>query len=170
MTEQQSPNKGLSTTMAILAWGFAIGILAWMFHDWQTQSQKPVTESSGGINSVSIPAGPFGHYRIKGSINGIPVNFLVDTGATSISIPADLGNKLVLSKGLPYRVSTANGNIQVNSTRIDRLQFGSIQLTNLNAHLNPGMSADQDVLLGMSALKQLEFTQSNGWLTIRQNP
>ncbi|WP_346427727.1 retropepsin-like aspartic protease family protein, partial [Pseudomonas aeruginosa] len=52
--------------------------------------------------------------------------------------------------------------------RLDQLQLGDIRLSGVAALIAPGMDGDE-VLLGMSALKQLEFTQRDGTLVLRQN-
>jgi aspartyl protease family protein len=54
----------------------------------------------------------------------------------------------------------------VAQTNIQRLSIGDIQLDNVRANLNPGFKANE-ILLGMSALKQLEFTQKGEWLVLR---
>jgi len=64
-------------------------------------------------------------------------------------------------------VSTANGNAEVRATKIDKLMLGTIQLQNVQASITPGMTGDE-ILLGMSVLKQLDFTQSGKTLTLRQ--
>ncbi|MEX5354424.1 TIGR02281 family clan AA aspartic protease, partial [Pseudomonas juntendi] len=65
-------------------------------------------------------------------------------------------------------LSTANGRATGWRTRLDRLQLGDIRLSGVAALIVPGMDGDE-VLLGMSALKQLEFTQRDGTLVLRQN-
>jgi len=65
--------------------------------------------------------------------------------------------------------NTANGQVQVRATRINTLQLGPITLYNLEASINPGMDGNE-ILLGMSALKQIEFSQKGKFLTLRQLP
>ncbi|MNC64411.1 hypothetical protein D3C75_1146100 [compost metagenome] len=65
-------------------------------------------------------------------------------------------------------LSTANGRTQGYRTRLGTLQLGDILLREVRALVVPGLDGDQ-VLLGMSALKQLEFTQRGGTLLLRQN-
>jgi aspartyl protease family protein len=63
---------------------------------------------------------------------------------------------------------TANGPVTVYSTRIAKLQLGEIVLYDVPADLNPGMNASNQILLGMSALSQVEFSQRDGMLLISQ--
>jgi aspartyl protease family protein len=102
-----------------------------------------------------------------GLINGQPVRFLLDTGATHTSVPAHLAQSLGLRPGAPSTASTANGTVTVRATRIDALDIGPFRFAGAPAHLNPGMR-DDDVLLGMSVLKHLEFTQRGDVLVLRK--
>jgi aspartyl protease family protein len=63
-------------------------------------------------------------------------------------------------------VQTANGRVEVAQTTIARLAIGDIELFDVNANLNPGVKQNE-ILLGMSALKQLEFSQKGEWLVLR---
>lgn len=107
-----------------------------------------------------------GHYVFPGTINGRPVRFLLDTGATLVSVPAHLGNELGLKAGAHQQSITANGTVVTRATRLEALAFGPFDLRGVPASLNPGMAGDQ-VLLGMSVLKHLEFTQRGDTLILR---
>ena len=102
----------------------------------------------------------------SGFINGEEVVFLVDTGATDVSIPAHLAQRLQLQAGRKGLANTANGTVTVAESRIDTLRIGDIVLNNVSANLNPGMQSEH-ILLGMSVLRQLEFTQRGDWLILR---
>jgi aspartyl protease family protein len=107
-----------------------------------------------------------GHYFFPGTINGRPVSFLLDTGATLVSVPAHLAGELGLRAGARQQSITANGTVVTRATRLDALAFGPFELRGVAASLNPGMAGDQ-VLLGMSVLKHLEFTQRGDTLRLR---
>ena len=107
-----------------------------------------------------------GHYVFPGTINGEPVTFLLDTGATLVSVPAHLGVELGLKPGARQQAITANGTVTTRATRIDALAFGPFEIRAVPASLNPGMR-DSQVLLGMSVLKHLEFTQRGDTLILR---
>ena len=107
-----------------------------------------------------------GHYVFPGAINGQPVTFLLDTGATLVSVPAHLAGELGLKAGAYQQAITANGTVTTRATRLDVLAFGPFRLRGVPASLNPGIRGDQ-VLLGMSALKHLEFTQRGDTLVLR---
>lgn len=110
-----------------------------------------------------------GHYVVSGTINHIAVTFLLDTGATDVAIPAAVATAAGLEPGLAGRASTANGLVTVYATRIAELQIGNIILNNIDASITPSMSGNT-ILLGMSALREIEFTQRGTTLTLRQLP
>jgi aspartyl protease family protein len=62
---------------------------------------------------------------------------------------------------------TANGPVTIYQTRIDELHLGKIRLTNIDASINPNMGGA--ILLGMTALGQIEFSQQADTLTLKQN-
>jgi len=97
------------------------------------------------------------------------VTFLLDTGATDVVIPAQLAESAGLQPGQAMRAMTANGLVTVYSTTIPTLHLGDITLYDVRASINPGMQGDT-VLLGMSALRQVEFTQRADTLTLRTLP
>jgi len=110
-----------------------------------------------------------GHYRLPGLINGVAVHLLVDTGATEVVIPAHLANELKLTFGGAKRAKTAGGWIEVYATTIDSLDLAGIPLTAVSASLNPAMTG-HEILLGMTALTQLELSFAQDRLTLRYSP
>jgi aspartyl protease family protein len=107
-----------------------------------------------------------GHYVFPGTVNGRPVTFLLDTGATLVSVPAHLAGELGLRAGAPQQSITANGTVTTRATRLESLAFGPFDLRGVPASLNPGMG-DNQILMGMSVLKHLEFTQRGDTLILR---
>jgi aspartyl protease family protein len=160
----------MGKTMLVIAWIIGLGMLTLLF-DQQLASQfnpnsTPISAVNQGQQEVRLKQNRSGHYVTGGAINGQPVVFLLDTGATHVSVPMHLAEQLNLPKGRAFWVQTANGRVQVAQTQIDRLSIGDIQLNNVTANLNPGFK-ENEILLGMSALKQLEFSQKGQWLILR---
>lgn len=132
-------------------------------------NQRPASQQTdGGTREVVLVQNRQCHYVASGLINDVPVTFLLDTGATDVAIPAAIARQAGLTPGAESRAGTANGVVTVYATRIDRLQLGNIVLNDIVASITPSMGGDT-ILLGMSALRQIEFTQSGDRLTLRQH-
>lgn len=172
MSEEEKLGKRLGLWMLIIGWVGLLGFLGVFFHRWLEGEHNPNAEvlgrvGHGGVKEIILQSNRQHHYVLGGKINGVSVKFMIDTGATMVSIPERLAARLQLQAGRAYPVSTANGTVTVYATLIETLSLGPIVLHRVRAHINPGMKND-DVLLGMSALKTLEFTHKDGVLLIRQ--
>lgn len=159
--------------MILVAWVVLLALLALLFSDQLEDQINPNQEvvgiESDGVRQVTLKRNRQGHYVSSGRINGDPVTFLLDTGATDISIPHAVARELQLERGFAGQAQTANGVVTVYATRLETVEIGNIVLHDVRAHINPNMH-DHHVLLGMSFLKQLEFRQQGDTLTIIQNP
>ncbi|KQV10302.1 MULTISPECIES: retropepsin-like aspartic protease family protein [unclassified Pseudomonas] len=168
---QQPPGKRAGRVLMVLAWCAALFLATRFFGQWEARQQNPNTvvssEQGEGFIEVKLASNTQGHFVASGQINGQPVDFMLDTGATDVSIPAEMAEQLKLEKGFGVTLSTANGRTQGYRTRIDRLQLGDIVLRDVRALVVPGLDGKQ-VLLGMSALNKLEFTQRGGTMLLRQ--
>ena len=121
------------------------------------------------MREVALKRNRLGHYVTAGTINGEPVVFLLDTGATGVAVPAELANRLRLRRGRAMVTNTANGPSRSYQTRLNEVGIGDIRLNNVQATIAPGLQM-REVLLGMSFLKYIEFTQRGDTLTLRQYP
>jgi aspartyl protease family protein len=95
------------------------------------------------------------------------VRFILDTGATGVAVPDAVAQRLGLQRGRAFRTQTANGTGTSYAARLDSVSVGGIELQDVPAGITPGLQVDQ-VLLGMSFLKHIEFTQRGDTLTLRQ--
>lgn len=130
-------------------------------------NQSVLTTTAANYQEIVLERNPYGHYVFDGEINQRPVTFLVDTGATTIAIPAKLKDYLGLEAGPSYTVATANGLTKAYATRLGQLKLGDILLEDVKASLNPGMG-DMEILLGMNVLKNMELIQRADTLIIRR--
>jgi aspartyl protease family protein len=172
-SESTSANSGrVGAIMTVLAWILVMGLLGAFFSGWMEKLNNPNQQvraqlHADGVREVVLQQNRAGHYVANGTINDHPVTFLLDTGATSVSVPAGVAAALELKRGAPLRSRTANGTITTYATRLEEVRLGNIALENIRADINPRMHGDE-VLLGMSFLRKLEFTQRDRELTIRQ--
>ena len=168
MTAEHTP-KRIGQGMWMVAWVLLLSLLYLFFEDTISQHYNPNQNliADNGSAEVVLQRNRAGHYVAPGKINGTDVTFLLDTGATTISIPEAVANKIGLEKGFRSDVSTANGNITVYNSTLDSVQLGGIKLLDIRGHINPYMDGET-VLLGMSFMKHLEITQKGNTLTLRR--
>jgi len=123
---------------------------------------------SDGTKQIVLQMNLNGSFMINGKINGKLVKFLVDTGASQVSIPEQVSLSLGLSRTKrKIIIHTANGQVDAYETEITSLCIGQMELRFIPALINPGDPSDT-ILLGMNALKRLQFTQQDGRLILRQ--
>jgi len=166
--------KKIGAIMYALMWLGIFAFLAFFFSgilDKQNNpNQAPQTLSlSGNIKELVLQRNRMGHYVANGRINEQEVTFMLDTGATDVSIPASIAQRLNLKPGPTATYQTANGTVDVRLTKLETVSLGEISLKNVRATINPGYKSDE-ILLGMSFLKHLEFSQRGNTLTLRQYP
>jgi aspartyl protease family protein len=162
-----NPHRPLGRGMALVASLLVLGMFYLYFENSLQARNNPNQQLQIAPGSeLVLKRSRDGHYVFPGAINGQPVTFLLDTGATLVSVPAHLAGDLGLEAGAHQRSITANGTVATRATRIDALAFGPFELRGVHASLNPGMADDQ-VLLGMSVLKHLEFSQRGDTLILR---
>ena len=155
--------------MFAMVWVIVLGAGTWFAQDWidkRTTAREGVWLSDeNGSESLLLKSDRYGQYQLKGSANGHEVMFLVDTGASGVSIPAGMAARLGLHRGRPFEVYTANGVTTVYATTLDTLGIGPLLRQDVEAHINPSMDGDL-ALLGMSFLRHYELLQRAGELTI----
>lgn len=125
------------------------------------------TSSVDGRKEVVLQRNKYGHYVATGAINGQPVVFLVDTGASDIAIPEATALKLGLEKGYAFQAQTANGIATAYSTRLDSVSLGEITLTDMKGSILAN-AGTEEILLGMTFLKHLELSQKGNELRLMQ--
>jgi len=119
-------------------------------------------------HSMSFPVSSDGHFHIRAQLNGIPVSFLVDTGASHIMLSLGDAEKVgIRMDTLTFdRIyATANGKVPGALARIADFRIGEIHLQGVNVSINK--AAMQSSLLGMSFFKRLErYEVRNDILTL----
>jgi aspartyl protease family protein len=129
--------------------------------------EKPCADENKSLSSWGSSSGaPFvmkqgenGHYFVDGTVNNHKLNFVIDTGASLISLPQKFAETAGLQCQRAAMSRTANGISQTCTTTIQTLQFGNFTLKNVEAMIAPNL--DQP-LMGMNVLKQFKVEQNSG--------
>ncbi len=141
----------------------------------QTARYELSREYSGGGYSapsararVSIAKGAGGHYWVAGSVNGRTLQFMVDTGATTLAFNENQARTL----GIDYRmfgerlvVSTASGNANAWKVKLDSVSIGALSVLGVEAVVLEG-DAPAQALLGMSFLSRVQWREEQGLLVL----
>ena len=164
-----NPHSGGGKIMLAIAWLLIMGGAYWFFSGWEAREANPnsARELNQQQGELTLMRNRAGHYVAEGEINGRPVTFLLDTGATWVALPLALGRELGLKRGAAVTLQTANGPAVGYQARLERVRLGPLELRDVAAVMADGLDADA-VLLGMSFLKRVEFTQRDGKLILRQ--
>lgn len=122
--------------------------------------------SGGKGNRIVLTAGTGGHFMTQGQINGSTVQFMVDTGATSISMTVADAERMGLNfrSGTRVQLNTANGVIPAWRTTLDSVRVGDVEVFGVAA-----VVADRSMpflLLGNSFLTRFQMIRENDQLTL----
>ncbi len=163
--------KQLGTAFIWGGWIIFFIVLALVFQRYLDGEYNPnrelETRRTDAYEEIILKRNRQGHYVLDGEINGRRVTFLVDTGATTTSLPLSWAERLDLPIGPRFQVATANGIGDAYLTTIDRLRLGDIEFRNVKASLNPGLDDDQ-ALLGMNVIRRMEMIQRGDYLVLRK--
>ena len=119
--------RGLSRGMSIIAWIVLLGMMTAFFQGKLNDQSNPnrtvdSSRSEDGRAEVVLQRNRMGHYVANGTINGVNVTFLLDTGATGVAISPELARRAGAPRGKAIVTRTANGNAQGFLTKLKSVQ------------------------------------------------
>lgn len=122
------------------------------------------------VQEVQVRRNTTGMYTTVGSINGLPVPFLVDTGATQVAMNASQARRLGIDFhviGTPAEVTTASGVERAWSVILDAVKVGDLEVRNVSAVVLEGAQPVL-TLLGMSYLGRIDISNDGQLMTLRK--
>lgn len=172
--DSEHPRRVLGAGATFAAWAVVLALLTLFFNIILNRIYNPnqavrTTTLASGVRQVELKRNRAGHYVATGRIDGRKVVFLLDTGATDVSVPESIARSLALPRGPALTYQTASGYTVGYRTHLARVVLGDIVLRNVTASINPA-DPGSEVLLGMSFLRKLDFSQRGDTLTLRQHP
>lgn len=161
-----TPSNELPHTVKLLTIWLIVGLVVFLgFKAWERQQQQQRFSLSG--QTVVLQRSADGHFHWPGEVNGVAVEFLIDTGATGTALPKALALRAGLkSEGLVMS-NTAGGQAQGFVARADIALRGGVRAERLAVTVLPNLDAP---LLGMDVLSRLKFSQQAGELRIEAGP
>lgn len=140
----------------------------WTVHVGESPVRVSAPGGSGGAGRLVLSAGSGGHFYTTGQINGVTVQFVVDTGASNVVLGAAQADEIGLKyrDGRPVQVRTANGITSAIDVRLDTVRIGDVEVYNVAATVVP--QGSPVVLLGNSVLQRFQMRQENGQLVLEK--
>jgi aspartyl protease family protein len=136
--------------------------------DWDKRAPRRQDDEGGDLEQV-IRAGPHGHFLVEAVVNGVPIDFMIDTGASHIVLALQDARKLGFSPAnleFSQEFESANGTVRAAPVELRELRIGQLQLYDLEASVNGGPLPIS--LLGMSFLQELRsYEVADGRLILR---
>lgn len=129
-------------------------------------ARSPVQNESPKLDRgvYLVPRSADGQYHLAGWINGYPVVFLVDTGATVSAIPLHEARNAGIRAGQQVVVSTANGMATSWTSKANVLSFGGFTVSDVDVQVVEHL---QFPLLGMNVLNRFQIGYANGYMTLK---
>jgi aspartyl protease family protein len=126
----------------------------------------PVARSlADGAQELVIPVSRDGHYYLAGAVNGVPLRFMIDTGASYVSVGAEFARSAGLPNGVPGYFSTANGTVEGRVVRNQAVKADVFELSGLTVAVMPAHGGEG--LLGQNFLRHFDVSQAGGTLRMR---
>ncbi|MDC8444363.1 MAG: retroviral-like aspartic protease family protein [Nitrosomonas sp.] len=133
--------------------------LAYSIHRSAHQKDKQRPLEIIGTGKIELLQANNGHYFSVGTINDAPVLFLIDTGATYVSVSSKIAERAGIRECLPHHVMTANGSVDACMAIVSVITFGAFQLNDVEVIVLPDMF--DEALLGMNILHHFRIEQAN---------
>jgi len=147
--------------LAGLIW-VAIFAVVYFVIDGQT---RPKVAMVGAAGEISIPRSRDAHFYVAGQINGQAVTFMVDTGASTVSVSTDLAKRLGLPAGRQIQVGTANGVAVGEEITGQTVTLGDLRIRDVRIVVLDGLS--DEALLGQNVLRHLEVVQTSERMSLK---
>jgi aspartyl protease family protein len=148
----------------LLVWLCVMGIL--YVAAQQFLKPKPIVITASG--ELVIQRARDGHFRAPGSVNGRPVEFMVDTGASLVVVSEAFARQAGLAPGEPTTFSTANGNMPGFIVRNVAVSVGPVQVSGIRIGVGLlGLEPDE-ALLGQNFLSRFDVLLSKDQMILRK--
>ncbi|MDT8880634.1 retropepsin-like aspartic protease [Halomonas saccharevitans] len=165
--ERATRRAGLG--MMLLFWVFFLAGGAWWFQGYLDAQRNPNAHlaevSVGDGEPVVLERNRAGHFVATGRINGEPVEFLLDTGATYVAVPEAIAERLGLERTGSAWFNTANGRVRGDLATLDEVSLGGVVARDVRGSISAGLGSEA-ALLGMSFLKRFDIEIRDSRMTL----
>lgn len=161
-TKTMSPTK-TGLIPIIIFWCIAFGLTYVLVTQYQKTRQVKVTANGDLIISRSQD----GHFYTVGTVNGMDVTFLVDTGASLVSVSEEFAQKALILGGVPTTFHTANGDRPGRIVDGVGVSIGPINASNIKVGVGLQTNGKGDALLGQSFLSKFDITLGKNQMVLK---
>ena len=147
----------------LLFWFAVMGLL----YGLMTHYLKPKQSQVLANGDLVIPRAPDGHFYTPGTINGFAVTFLVDTGASLVSVSEPFAQAAAMVGGVPTTFQTANGARPGRVVDGVEVAVGPVRVTNVKVGVGLSLGDDAQALLGQSFLSKFDITLRQDQMVLR---
>jgi aspartyl protease family protein len=118
-------------------------------------------------NKIVLPLASGGHFFAQGLVNGKPIQFMVDTGATTVALGLEDAKRMGIDyqKGRPVRMGTANGVAQGWLVKLNSVKIGDVEVYEVEAIIGPNMPY---ALLGNSFLSRFSMNRTSDQMVLER--
>lgn len=162
----EAPRKaGARPWLIWLAWMAAIAVLYLLMVQLLAPAKSTFTASDGG--TLHVPRHRDGHFYIDGAVNGVPVQFMVDTGASVVSVSDAVARAAALQGGRRAVFSTASGTREGRIVVADSVALGGFTLHGIEVGTGLAIGNDAQALLGQNVLRHFHVTMDGNAMVLR---
>lgn len=138
-------------------WLLLLGLLFLGFDHLEKRRTAGYQAHEGSGGELVIPREPDGHFYVAGRVNGQAVSFLVDTGATSVTVSEAFAQRAGLTGGQPVTFQTANGTLPGRLLREVPVQAGHLALPGVTVAVGMVGKPPEVALLGQNFLSRYDI-------------
>jgi aspartyl protease family protein len=157
-----SPTKTGLIPMMIF-WCAVMGLLYMLMTHYLKPKQAQVLANG----DLVINRSQDGHFYTTGAVNGRPTTFMVDTGASLVSVSETFAQNAFIRGGVPTTFKTANGDQPGRVVAGVSVSIGPVSVTNVTVGVGLRMSDESQALLGQSFLSKFDITMSRNQMVLR---
>ena len=161
-------NKTMSPTKTglipmLIFWCVVMGLLYLLMTHYLKPQQAQVLANG----DLVIKRSQDGHFYAMGTVNGQEAKFMVDTGASLVSVSEAFAQKAHIRGGLPATFSTANGASPGRIVEGVDIAIGPVSVSNVKVGVGLRMGDDNEALLGQSFLSKFDIIMSKNQMVLR---
>ncbi|MHB8951059.1 MAG: retropepsin-like aspartic protease family protein [Rhodoferax sp.] len=147
----------------MIFWCAVMGLLYVMMTHYLKPKQAQVMSNGDLVINRSRD----GHFYTTGSINGREAKFMVDTGASLVSVSENFAQKALIHGGVPATFKTANGDRPGRIVEGVAVSVGPVSVTNVKVGVGLSGGHEDEGLLGQSFLSKFDITMSKNQMVLR---